>query len=137
MNSASTYLTASASLDNSGASDVPGVNFDAITVVDTQSGNLPWTVSALVSDPSGGGSNPGGTISGENVGLSNLAPVYVSGNATQSGDVNVTNQPFCQLECGRLASCCGQVPPGMPELTCIDGDAMLCLRPPRPGPGDG
>ena len=92
LNAAGTFYSASASLDT-GTGDVPGVNFNGITVVDTQSGNLPWTVSALSSNLSDGTGHPGGTISGENVGLTNLAPVFVSGNAIQAGDVNVTNQP--------------------------------------------
>jgi hypothetical protein len=93
LNAAGTYFTASASLDTGGATDVPGVNFNGITVVDTQSGDLPWTVSALASNLSDGTGHPGGTISGENVGLTNLTPVFVSGNAIQAGDVTVTNQP--------------------------------------------
>ena len=93
LNSSGTYFSASASLDTGGAADVPGTNFNGITVVDTQSGNLPWTVSALASNLSDGSGNLGGTISGENVGLTNLTPVFVSGNAIQTGDVTVTDQP--------------------------------------------
>jgi len=92
LNSAGTYFSAAASLD-SGTGDVPGVNFNGITVVDTQSGDLPWTVSALSTALSDGSGHPGGTISGENVGLTNLTPVFVSGNAIQTGDVTVTDQP--------------------------------------------
>jgi hypothetical protein len=92
LNSSGTYFSASASLD-SGSGDVPGVNFNGITVVDTQSGNLPWTVSALASNLTDGTGHPGGTISGENVGLTNLTPIFVSGNAIQTGDVTVTDQP--------------------------------------------
>jgi hypothetical protein len=91
LNAAGTYYSASASLD-SGTGDVPGVNFNGITVVDTQSGNLPWTVSALASNLSDGGTNPGSSISGENVGLTGLTPVFVTGNAIQSPDVTTTNQ---------------------------------------------
>jgi len=88
------YFTASASLDSGAAGDVPGTGtFSGITVVDTQSGNLPWTVTALASNLTDGTGHAGGTISGENVGLTNLAPVFVSGNAIQAGDVTVTNQP--------------------------------------------
>lgn len=93
LNSAGTYFSASASLDTGGAADIPGTNFNGITVVDTQSGNQPWTVSALASNLSDGTGHPGGSISGENVGLTNLTPVFVSGNAIVSGDVAVTNQP--------------------------------------------
>ena len=93
LNAAGTYFTASASMDTGGAADIPGTNFNGITIVDTQAGNLPWTVSALASNLSDGGKNPGSTISGENVGLTNLTPVFVSGNAIQAGDVTVTNQP--------------------------------------------
>jgi hypothetical protein len=91
LNPAGTFFSATASLD-SGTGDVPGVNFNGITVVDTQSGDLPWTVSALSSNLTDGTGHPGGTISGENVGLTNLTPVFVTGNAIQAGDVNVFNQ---------------------------------------------
>ncbi|HEX9032450.1 MAG TPA: hypothetical protein VF834_11435, partial [Streptosporangiaceae bacterium] len=67
--------------------------FNGITVVDTQSGNLPWTVSAAASNLSDGTGHPNGVISGENVGLTNLAPVFVPGNAIVTGDVVITNQP--------------------------------------------
>jgi hypothetical protein len=94
LNSAGTYFTATASLDSGAAGDVPGTSsFTGITIVDTQSGNLPWTVTALASNLTDGTGHPGGTISGENVGLTNLTPVLVSGNAITTGDVTVTNQP--------------------------------------------
>jgi hypothetical protein len=92
------YYTASAALDGN-ASDVPTAGqdpdstFNGITVVDTQSGNLPWTVSATASNLSDGSGHPNGVISGENVGLTNLTPVFVTGNAIVSGDVTLTDQP--------------------------------------------
>jgi hypothetical protein len=92
-----TYFTASASLDGN-ASDVPTAGadpdptFNGITVVDTQSGNLPWTVTAEASNLSDGSGHANGVISGENVGLTNLAAVIVPGNAITAADVNLTNQ---------------------------------------------
>jgi hypothetical protein len=91
------YFTASAQLDpNAGdvptAGQSPSTTFDGITVVDTQSGNLPWTVSAAASNLSDGSGHPNGVISGENVGLTGLAGVFVPGNAIVAGDVILTNQ---------------------------------------------
>jgi hypothetical protein len=53
----------------------------AIYVTDTRAGNLPWTASALAGALTDGGSNPGSTINGENVGLTSLTVVPVTGNA--------------------------------------------------------
>jgi len=93
-----TYFHASAPLDPN-AADVPtagqypDTTFNGITVVDTQSGNLPWTVSALASNLTDSPTpDAGGTISGENVGLSGLTPVYIPGNAIAAGDVNTFDQ---------------------------------------------
>ncbi|HUB37386.1 MAG TPA: hypothetical protein VMA72_00895 [Streptosporangiaceae bacterium] len=92
------YFTASASLDPN-ASDVPTAGqspnstFNGITVVDTQSGDLPWTVSALSSSLTDSPTpDAGGTISGENVGLTGLTPVFVPGNAIAAGDVSTFDQ---------------------------------------------
>ncbi len=91
------YFTASAQLDPN-ASDVPTAGqypdstFDGITVVDTQSGNLPWTVSAQADNLTDGTGDPNGVISGENVGLTGLTGVFVPGNAIVAGDVLFTNQ---------------------------------------------
>jgi len=96
LNGNGTFFTASAPLD-ANAADVPtnGADpaFNGITVVDTQAGNLPWTVSALSSNLGDGGSNPGSSISGENVGLTGLAAVAVPGNALTGADLTLTNQP--------------------------------------------
>jgi hypothetical protein len=98
LNGTGTYYTASAPLD-SNAADVPtaGANpdttFNGITVIDTKAGNVPWTVTALSSALSDGGHNPGSSISGENVGLTNLAAVPVTGNALTAADLTFANQP--------------------------------------------
>ncbi len=98
LNSTGTYFTASAPLD-ANAADVPTAGaipdstFNGITVVDTQAGNLPWTVTALSSALGDGGHNPGSTISGENVGLTNLVAVPVTGNALTAADLTLTNLP--------------------------------------------
>lgn len=98
LNSAGTFYSASASLDSNSADvptagAIPDTTFNGITVVDTQAGNLPWSITALSSALSDGGKNPGSTISGENVGLTNLAAVPVSGNALTAADLTFTNQP--------------------------------------------
>jgi Bacterial Ig-like domain (group 3) len=92
------YFTASVPLDGNSADvptagQYPDTTFNGITVVDTQSGSLPWTVTAAATNLTDGTGHPNGVISGENVGLTNLTPVFVSGNAIVSGDVTVTNQP--------------------------------------------
>jgi Bacterial Ig-like domain (group 3) len=98
LNANGTEYSASASLDSNPA-DVPtagadpDTTFNGITVVDTQAGNLPWTVTALSSALGDGGSNPGSTISAENVGLTGLAAVPVPGNALTAGDLTFTDAP--------------------------------------------
>lgn len=92
------YFTASAPLEpNSSnvptAGQVPNSTFNGITIVDTQAGNLPWNVTAISSNLSDGGSNPGSTISGENVGLTNLTAVPIPGNALTAADLTLFNQP--------------------------------------------
>jgi hypothetical protein len=99
LNSAGTYLSTSGTLLDSDAADVPtagtipDATFNGISVVDTQAGNLPWTITALASALSDGGKNPGSTISGENVGLTGLTAVPVPGNALTAADLTFTNQP--------------------------------------------
>ncbi|HTR70007.1 MAG TPA: Ig-like domain-containing protein [Mycobacteriales bacterium] len=51
-----------------------------IYVTDTRAGDLPWTAQAAASTLSDGGSNAGSQISGEDVGLTGLTEVPVSGN---------------------------------------------------------
>jgi len=97
INPAGTFFTASAKLDPNAANvptagQSPNPTFNGITVVDTQSGNLPWTVSAAASNLSDGSGHPNGAISGENVGLTGLTPVFVPGNAIVAGDVTTTDQ---------------------------------------------
>jgi hypothetical protein len=92
LNSNGTYFSASRELDTSSTDYPTGpTGFSGITVVDTQAGNIPWTVTALASNLSDGGSNPGSTISGENVGLTGLLAVAVPGNALTAGDLTFTN----------------------------------------------
>jgi hypothetical protein len=98
LNSAGTYYSATASLDSNSADvptagAIPDTTFNGITVVDTQAGNLPWTITALSSALSDGGKNPGSVISGENVGLTGLTAVPVAGNALTGSDLTFTNQP--------------------------------------------
>jgi hypothetical protein len=91
------YFTASAKLESNAsavptAGQSPNTTFNGITVVDTKSGSTPWTVSAAASNLSDGSGHPNGAISGENVGLTGLTPVFVPGNAIVAGNVTVTNQ---------------------------------------------
>ncbi len=83
-----TPYTAAAPLDlgtlalQPGATEYKGTGtFSNIIVVDTRAGNLPYTISALSSDLSDGGSNPGSKIDSQNVGLTGL-------NYTGSGGFN-------------------------------------------------
>ena len=68
-----TYFTGSATFGK-------GTPQTDIFITDTRAGDLPWTAQAQASSLSDGGSNPGSTINGENVGLSNLTEVPVTGN---------------------------------------------------------
>jgi hypothetical protein len=98
LNANGTFFSASAPLDSNPA-DVPtagadpDTTFNGITVVDTQAGNLPWTVTALSSSLSNTATTPASLISGENVGLTNLAAVPITGNALTAADLTLTNQP--------------------------------------------
>jgi hypothetical protein len=64
--------------------------FNGITVVDTRAGDLPWTLTALASNLSDGGTHPGSTICGQNVGLTGLASTPGTGFA---GTVTPTDAP--------------------------------------------
>jgi len=64
---------------------------DGVTITDTRAGDLPWTASATVTDFSDGS---GDVINGQNLTFTGVTPVFLTGNALQSGDVvtnNVTN----------------------------------------------
>jgi hypothetical protein len=98
LNSSGTFYTASGWLDPNQA-DVPtegaspDPTFDGITVVDTQADNTPWTVSALASDLSDGLTGPGNLISGEDVGLTGLTAVAVTGDPLTAADLTLADQP--------------------------------------------
>lgn len=64
--------------------------FGNITVVDNRSGDLPWTVTALASNLTDGGANPGSTICGQNVGLTGVTSTPGAGFA---GTVTTTDNP--------------------------------------------
>ena len=66
------------------------VPFGNITVVDNRAGDLPWTVTALASNLTDGGSNPGSTICGQNVGLTGITSTAGPGFA---GTVTGTDNP--------------------------------------------
>ncbi len=61
-----------------------------ILITDTRAGDLPWTAEAQASALSDGGSNPGSTINGQNVGLTALTVVPVTGNSFNTSVPNFT-----------------------------------------------
>jgi hypothetical protein len=70
-----TYFTAHATFGKSATDPTQD-----ILITDTRAGNLPWTAQAQAANLSDSGGNPGSTISGENVGLTGLSAVVVTGN---------------------------------------------------------
>ena len=64
--------------------------FNNIQIVDTRAGDLPWTLAALASNLSDGGTNAGSLICGQNVGLTGLASTPGPGFA---GTVTTDNNP--------------------------------------------
>jgi hypothetical protein len=62
---------------------------DGITVVDTRSGDKGWSVSASTTDLN---DTSGHSINGENLGFTDLTPVFLTDNALQAGIV-ATDQP--------------------------------------------
>ncbi len=76
---------------NSGLTEYTGTApFDGITIVDTRAGDLPWTLTALASNLTDGGTNPGSTICAQNVGLTGVTSTPGSGFA---GTVTATDEP--------------------------------------------
>jgi hypothetical protein len=99
LNSTATFYTASVPLDPD-ASDVPTAGtsppdptFNGITIVDTQSSNVPWTLTAWAGALSDGGTGAQSQISGENVGLTGLTAVPVPGNSLTASDLTFFDQP--------------------------------------------
>jgi hypothetical protein len=80
-----TFFTAHAQFGNSATDPTQD-----ILITDTRAGNLPWTAQAQAATLSDGGANPGSTISGENVGLTNLTIVPVTGNGFNGTAANFT-----------------------------------------------
>jgi hypothetical protein len=92
------YFSASVELDPNQA-DTPTAGaepadptFSGISVVDTQAGNLPWTITAWASALTDGAANAGSTISGEDVGLTGLTAVPVPDNALTAADLTFSDQ---------------------------------------------
>ncbi len=76
---------------NAAATEYSGsATFTGITITDTRAGDLPWTASALASALSNGS---GGTINGENVGLTDLVADPIAGNALTAASVVTSNNP--------------------------------------------
>jgi hypothetical protein len=99
LNPTGTFFSASAPLDPDG-SDVPTEGagpadrtFNGITIVDTQTSNSPWNVTAWASELSNGGDSALSVISGEDVGLTGLTAVAVPGDPLTAGDLTFFDQP--------------------------------------------
>jgi hypothetical protein len=76
---------------NSGLTEYTGTgSLSGITVVDTRAGDLPWTITALASNLTDGGSNRGSVICAQNIGLTGLASTPGSGF---TGTVTTTDNP--------------------------------------------
>jgi len=76
---------------NSGLTQYSGTApLSNLQVVDTRSGDLPWTVSALASNLTDGGTHTGSTICGQNVGLT---AVTSTPGAGFTGTVTTTSNP--------------------------------------------
>jgi hypothetical protein len=80
-----TYFTANKQFGNSTTDPTQD-----ILITDTRAGNLPWTAQAQAANLTDGGVNPGSSISGENVGLTNLTIVPVTGNGFNGTATNFT-----------------------------------------------
>ena len=68
--------------------------FNNIQIVDTRSGDLPWTLSALASNLSDGGTKPGSLICGQNVGLTGVTSTPGTGfTGTVTATANAAATP--------------------------------------------
>ena len=77
-------------LDSTGTKLVGAATFDHITVTDNRPGNLPYTVAAVATALSDGGSHAGSTIDSKYLGLTNLVSTPGTGF---TGVVTPTNNP--------------------------------------------
>lgn len=64
--------------------------FTGINVTDTRSGAMPWTVNVLGQPLSDGSGHANGTINPEDLGLTNITVVPVSGNGFNTASTNLT-----------------------------------------------
>jgi len=83
LNAGGGYYTASAAFGNPTIKTSPTAN-GGVSITDTQAGDGAWTASAQVTNFSNGGT---GVINGQNLAFLGVAPVYLTGNALQSGSV--------------------------------------------------
>ncbi len=95
-----TPYTAAAPLDlgtlalkSDGSEYTANAAFQHIDVTDSRAGNLPWTITALCTNLSDGGSNAGSTINSQNVGLTALVGTPGTGF---SGTVTTTDNPAAE-----------------------------------------
>ncbi len=82
LNPASSSFSASAPFGNAANPN------NGVTITDTRAGDLPWTASATVTDFTDSSND---VINGQNLTFSGVTPVYIAGNALQTGDVVTTN----------------------------------------------
>jgi Bacterial Ig-like domain (group 3) len=85
-------------------------SFTNLTVVDTRAGDLPYTITALASNLTDGGSNLGSTICGQNVGLSglsNVAGAGFAGTVTLSTTIGASSPPVAPTSPGACPTTAG------------------------------
>jgi Bacterial Ig-like domain (group 3) len=100
--------------------------FQNITVVDTRSGDLPWTLTALASNLTDGGSNAGSTICAQNVGLTAItstAGTGFAGTVTPTSNAAVLTAPTGPGACPTTAG--GLVGSGGTPVTVATTNAGL------------
>lgn len=90
LNPADSNFTASAQFGSAGTD---GTNAGGVTVTDTRAGQQGWTASAVASNFTDGAVPTPDVINAQNLTFTNVAAVYISGNALQSGvtTTNITN----------------------------------------------
>jgi hypothetical protein len=90
LNPADSNFTASAQFGTAGTD---GTNAGGVTVTDTRAGQQGWTASAVASNFTDGAVPTPDVINAQNLTFTNVAAVYISGNALQSGvtTTNITN----------------------------------------------
>ena len=86
LNSTGTEFTGTVAFGVAGSGS--STSTDGIAVTDNRAGDLPWTASGLASSLTG---SPSGSINGENVGLTNVSPDFITGNALDAASLTSGN----------------------------------------------